>query len=108
MSSDSADAPRSLSQEETDLLADHLAGTAITDAAVANALRKLDDLDYGAGRWPDDWRPYCHKCDGQIAEDELMGVAFGNFYHDRCVPSLDIGPLPCGQYLGGIDTYEGF
>ena len=96
-----------LSQEETDLLANHLANTEITDAAVANALKKLDDLEYGAGVWPDDWLPYCHKCNECIEEDEMMGVAYGNFYHDRCVPGLKHGPLPCGQYLGGIDNYDG-
>jgi hypothetical protein len=31
-----------------------------------------------------------------------MGTAFGNFYHDGCVPGLSTGPMPLGQYLGGI------
>jgi len=94
-----------LGQEHIDRLTLHLEETEISDAAVADALRLLDDLEYGSGQLPEDWLPHCHKCDEEIAENEMMGVAFGNFYHDGCVPSLEKGPMPCGQYIGGIENY---
>lgn len=95
-----------LDQEQIDMLTAHLQTTTITDEAVGTALRDLDDIEDGAGNWPTDWRPHCHKCTEEIGESELMGVAFGNYYHKRCVPSLSKGPMPLGQYLAGIDNAE--
>ena len=91
-----------LTQEEVDLLSAHLETTEITDVAVARVLEKLDDSESGTGWWPDDWQPHCQKCKSQINDGELMGTAFGNFYHDGCVPGLSTGPMPLGQYLGGV------
>lgn len=96
----------SLDQEQVDLLVAHLKETEITDEAVGTALRDLDDHEYGSGVWPEDWRPYCQKCDEKIGEAEMMGVAFGNYYHASCVPSLQRGPLPLGQYLGGVERAQ--
>lgn len=95
---------RRLTQEETDCLVAHLKRTEITDVAVANALKKLPDLDDGSGKWPDDWRPHCQKCDEEINDGEMMGTAFGCFYHGGCVPSVDNGPMPVGQYLAGVEN----
>lgn len=50
-----------LGQEHIDRLTLHLEETKITDAAVADALRLLDDLEHGSGQLPEDWSPYCHK-----------------------------------------------
>jgi len=92
-----------LGQEETDLLTRHLLDTDVTDVAVARALKKLDDIEAGAGNLPENFRPACQKCGEQMKDGDMVGTAFGNFYHDGCVPSLKIGPMPLGQLLGGVD-----
>lgn len=97
---------RGLGQEETDLLTRHLLDTDVTDVAVARVLRKLDDIEAGAGNLPEEFRPVCKKCDEQMEDGEMVGTAFGNFYHDGCVPSLKTGPMPLGQLLAGSgDTF---
>lgn len=90
------------SQQEIDRTAVHLQHSEITDVAVARMLKRLDDLEDGSGHLPNDWRPYCHKCNTQLEDTELVGIAFGNFYHDKCVPSLSDGPMPLGQLLAGV------
>jgi len=95
---------QALDQRQTDKLTAHLMKTEITDVDVARALKSLDDIESGAGNFPDDWRPYCQKCDEELEDSEMVGTAFGNFYHDRCVPSLDTGPMPLGQLLGGAEN----
>lgn len=92
---------QSLSQEEIDSTVSHLIETEITNVAVARALKRLDDIESGSGELPPDWRPYCKKCNEQLEDNEMVGIAFGNFYHDACVPSLSTGPLPLGQLLAG-------
>lgn len=92
-----------LTQEETDLLTRHLLDTQITDVTVYRVLKKLGDIEDGAGTVPDDWRPTCKKCDEEIDHDEVMGTAFGHFYHRRCVPTLK-DPMLCGQWLGGVEN----
>ncbi len=93
-----------LTQEQIDLTASHLAKSEITDVAVANTLKALPDIEDGANEFPEDWRPHCQKCDEEIVDGEMCGTAFGNFYHDRCVPGLDHGPMPLGQLLAGAEN----
>lgn len=81
----------------------HLSETLITEEAVATAMRDLDDCEAGAGAWPMEVRIGCHKCEEEIDDSEMMGVAFGNYYHASCVPQVNRGPLPLGQYLGGVE-----
>lgn len=95
-----------LDQEAIDLTTRHLMNTEITDAAVGRALKYLDDLEPGAGQLPPDWKPYCHKCNEQMQDNEMVGIAYGNFYHDRCVPSLSEGPMPLGQLLVNADELK--
>lgn len=93
---------RALGQEEIDRTHLHLQQTEITDVAVARALKYLDDIEYGSGQLPDDWHPYCKKCNTELEDNDMVGTAFGNFYHDNCVPELREGPMPLGQLLGGV------
>lgn len=96
-----------LTQEQIDLTASHLADSEITDVPVAQTLKALLDSEDGANELPDDWRPYCHKCNEKIEDGEMCGTAYASFYHDACVPDLYHGPMPLGQLLAGAEGMGG-
>ncbi|ELY73259.1 hypothetical protein [Natrinema pallidum] len=91
-----------LAQEQVDTTAVHLQESGIRDVAVLETLADLPDLEYGRGELPDEVVIVCQKCDDEIGDGEMMGAAFGSFYHDGCVPDVSEGPLPLAQYLAGV------
>lgn len=95
-----------LPQESVDELAILLEDVGIEKVALLEALEILPDLEYGRGDRSLDVAISCKKCDEEIGEEEMMGVAYGSFYHDGCVPGLHEGPLPLGQYLAGVEGVE--
>lgn len=95
-----------LPQECIDELAIHLEKSGISEVALLKVLERLPDFEYGRGDRALDVNLVCAKCDEEIADEEIMGTAFGSFYHEGCVPRVD-GPMPAGQYLAGVESAEG-
>lgn len=91
-----------LAQEQVDRTSLRLQECGICDVTVLETLADLPDLEYGRGELPDEVAIVCRKCDDKIGDGEMMGVAFGSFYHDGCVPDVSEGPLPLAQYLAGV------
>ena len=96
-----------LTQESVDELAILLEEVGISKVALLEALDRLPDLEHGRGEHSLDVEIVCHKCEEEIGDEEMMGVAYGSFYHDGCVPGLHEGPLPLAQYLAGVEVAEG-
>ena len=96
-----------IGQEHVDTMALHLEQSGISDVALLEALELLPDLEHGSGDRSLDVRIRCHKCDEMIDDEEMMGSAFGHFYHDRCVPSLSDGTTPLAQYLTDLQIDRG-
>lgn len=75
-----------LNQEEIDNVSSELTDGVITDMAVWSAVRKLDDIEAGAGDLPKDAVRGCQKCGEEIAGEHNLAKAFGHFYHEGCIP----------------------
>ena len=73
-----------LSQEETDTLVAELMREPQTSVAVVSAVRKLDDIEAGAGSLPDGFEIGCQKCGEAIAEGDSYTTAFGYYYCKPC------------------------
>lgn len=75
-----------LSQEEVDTLSNRTTNSPITDIAVWNAIKKMPDIEAGSGELPESATRGCQKCGDEITEGDELQIAFGHFYHSRCVP----------------------
>lgn len=75
-----------LTQEEVDTLTSRLLDRPITDVAVWDALRKMPDIEAGAGEIPESATKGCQKCGEEITEGDELTLAFNHYYHERCTP----------------------
>jgi len=72
---------QNLTQEETDELVGQLIETGTTKVSVFSAVRKLDDIESGAGEVPSGLSRVCQKCGEEIGDGEEWFTRFGHFYH---------------------------
>lgn len=78
--------PPLLNQEEVDTLVSHVLDGLVYDTAVADAVKKLPDSEGGRGDVAPGLDFGCQKCKERISpSDDELQVAFGHFYHRRCV-----------------------
>ena len=73
-----------LTQEDKDTLVSELMREPQTSVAVVSAVRKIDDIEAGAGELPESFDIGCQKCNEPIEDGEEYTTAFGYYYCRSC------------------------